>query len=148
MAKFMPIIIALLITGMFAIALLSGIMSFQKENDAVIKITDDPEIGELYSNISSSLSTTSDNANVADNSFKNSTTETTGVTPYITAIGGIWKLIKVGPTLIWKVLVTFIFDKLLGGDPAAFIIATSLAAILVLMIISAVVYMISRGEGG
>lgn len=148
MVKFVPIMIALILTGMFTIALLYGGILFQITNDAPVKITDDPEIANLSTDISSSLGETSNNLNSADQSFSNSTITTTGVIPYVNAISGVWQVIKKGPTLGYNIISTFIFDKLLGGDPTAFVIVSALAAILMLIVISAVVYMVSRGEAG
>lgn len=147
MVKFVPIMTAIILASIFTIALITGGAMLQIQNNAKTKITEDSSIGNLSSDITQTLDETSSNAQTADTAFTNSSVTTTGVTPYVNAIGGLWQILKRGPVLTYNIISAFIFQKLLGNS-AAFLLTSALAAIFILIVISAIVYWISRGEGG
>lgn len=147
MAKLISVIIPLLLLAGFILALLLGGISFQLQNNTPSKITDDSKIQNLTSDLASALSLSSSNANSANQAFSNSSISTSGVTPFISAVGGIWTVITKGPVLLYNIISLFVFETLFG-NPAAFFISGIVATIFILIIISAVVYWVSRGEGG
>lgn len=147
MARFVPLIIALCMLGVFSFALITGGVMFQVQNNVSVTLTNDSATNAFYQSINTSLSDYSNDANAANTAFSNSSITTTGVTPFINAIGGIWKILKASPVIIYNVVIGLIFGKLLGSA-AALVVTSVLAGILILILISAVIYFVSRGEGG
>lgn len=147
MARFVPLMIALIMLGMFSIALITGGTMFQLQNGAPEPLINDSSVSAFYQSINSSLYSSAAGAQTANEAFSNSSIQTTGVTPYISALGGIWKILKASPVVMYNLVVDIVFGKIFG-DSATIVIVSALSAILVLILISAIVYLLSRGEGG
>ena len=147
MVKFRPIVVNLLLFGLVAFAIISFGLLWAQQNNPAQSIANDPAIGTLnstlYGNLTSNYDTTQNNSN----SFDNSSITTNTNLPYIESVGGVWKTLKTAPVVIYQLTVGYAFRYLLGDDTSAVVTAV-VGAILALMIISAVVYWISRGEGG
>lgn len=147
MAKFVPLLIALLMLGIFSFAFLAGGINLQVQNDAPILLNNDSATRYFYQSINDTLYDSSDNFADANQAFSNSSITTTGVVPYLDAIGGVWKIMKTAPLVIYNLVIGLTFAKLFG-DQAALVITSVLGGIMIIIIISAVVFMISRGEAG
>jgi hypothetical protein len=148
MVKFVPLMTMIIVSAMFALALITGGVMFQAQNNAPNPMINDPTIGNLSADLNTNLQASGNNAKTADQSFTNSSIITnTGGVPFMSAIGGVWKVIKVGPMLIYNVFANFLFAKLFGSALGT-TITLSIAGIIILITISAVIYWVSRGEGG
>lgn len=147
MVKFVPLMWWTILSGVFILSLIIGGSLFATYNGNSNILLSDPELNNLSSGITDSLTTTTANTATESGAFSNSSITTTGVTPFISATGGIWKTITIGPNLIWNTLVTFVFTKIFG-DAASLVIFGVVSSLLMLAIISSVIYLVARGEGG
>lgn len=146
MAKFVPLMIGLIMVGIFSISLLTGGVMIQLQNDAPL-ITNDSDIGAFYTSVNDTLYSSATSTTSANEAFTNSSIQTSGAGPYMSAVGGIWNVIKGAPVGLFNLVVTLIFVKIFG-DAAAVVLTIATASIVTLVIISAVVLWVSRGEGG
>lgn len=141
-----PILTALIISGIYIIAMIMGGVTLQLQNDAPVLITNDSALSQFYLSLNSSISEATSNTQTANQAFTNSSIQTTGVTPFLSAVGGIWKILTTAPVAIFNVVVNFIFVKIIG-NPVGLLFVGAVGSILLMMIISGVIKLVSRGEG-
>lgn len=147
MVKFVPLMTAFIVTGLFAFSLITGGMMFQLENDAPIYIGDDPALASLNNSLASTIRDTHTDVTQSSQAFSNSSISSQGGTPYMDAIGGVWKVIKTGPVTLYNLISVFVFGKIFGQE-LGYIVTDVFALLLALVTISAVVMWVVRGEGG
>lgn len=147
MAEFRPIIINLLLLSLFAVAIITGGTMIALQNGGDQSIINDTEFNMLTGNLTSTLENNYRNTSQVSSSFENSSVTLTGGIPFIDSIYGTWKVIKTTPVLVYNLVSSVIFDKLLGDRAKAIIIAV-LSTILMITIIFAIVKLVSTGEGG
>lgn len=147
MVKFVPLIFSILALGVFAFAFLTGSIMFQTQNNISTGLANDTAVSEFYGNITQTLASFSSDANTANTAFNQSSVTVTGITPFVNAVTGIWRIMKAAPVVLYNLTAGLIFGKIVGST-AGFIIAGVLAGILIIMVISAVILFITRGEGG
>lgn len=149
MAKFVPLMIWAIVFGVFSLLLLIGwdFIAITNNIPTNMRLNNDSTTASFYTDLNSTLVTTSENISDANEVFTNSSITTVGVTPYMTSLGAIWKVIKGGPVTLYNLFANYMFP-ILFGSAAATVLTSTIAAIIILITISAVVYWISRGEGG
>ena len=147
MAKFTPIMIGLMLSAAFSFCLIYGGILLQVQNNAPILITGDNATNDFYTQINETLYDSLSNNAIASAAFENSSIQTSGANVFISAVGGIWKVMKVAPVAVYNLVITYGFAKLVGNE-AAFAIVSVIAGIFAIILISAAVYYITRGEGG
>lgn len=147
MAKFVPIMVSLLIVGAFALALFTGGIMLQAQNNAPVLLIGDTDNLAFYQSINDTLQSSYYNTQTAQGSFENSSIQTSGVVPYISSVGGIWKVIRNAPMDVYNLVITYSIARLFG-DSVALTVVLVIGAILTIVIISAVILLTSRGEGG
>jgi hypothetical protein len=148
MVKFVPLFTAIVLISIFSISLLVGLIDFQLQNVTTEKITDDSKIQNLTTDFESSLNSIKSGAEKSNDEFTNSTVSTGGIIPFITAVSGIWGVFRNGISLVYNIVIVYIGTEILGSSPIIGYITGGILAIIIIVIISAIVYWVSRGEGG
>ncbi len=147
MSNFKPILVALLLVGLFALAFLNfGIMTAEIEG-ANQSISDDPSISAYAASLNQTLEASISETEAANTAFSNSSITTTTSFPFVDAIGGIWKTMKNAPIAVWNLSFGLLLSNVLGSEAYAMVIGV-LGAILTMTIIFAVWKLIHSGEGG
>ena len=140
------IIATLIVSAIYIISLVFGGLTLQAQNDAPILLSDNPNLNNLYVSLNDSVNDANDNVDNAYQAFTNSSIITTGVTPFLSAIGGVWKLMINAPVQIFTAIFDFLGAMIFNG-PTGILFIGGVGAILLLMLISAVIKLVSRGEG-
>jgi hypothetical protein len=143
--EFRPIIIALVLAGLFAVAMISGATQLANLNGATQNLNSNPKIANLSENIKNYYSTLPSTLNDTEKAMEGSPLTLT-FTIVVDAIGGIWKTIKLIPTISYTFLTGFIFDELLGSPFA--IVTGVVASLLTITLIFAVWKWLQQAEGG
>lgn len=151
MVRFRPLVTSILLFALFAIAVLNFVFLFSDQNNPAQNILTDPNssIGKYYADLNNTLASSQSNTTNAYGAFENSSINTdTGIFPFITAIGGIWKVIWLYPKIIYDLTIGLLINQLLAGSPLALTISIILGTIVVITIISAIALFVGRYEGG
>lgn len=146
MASFRPLVIALLLLGIFAVAIVSFGINLARENGATQNIGDNPIISNYAGNVSDTLGRAYDNANDSIESLSKSPVTLTGGFPLFDAIAGLWKVLKTVPITVYNLTVGLLLSTILGSTYA--IVLGVVGAIFIITIIFAVWKMLSTGQGG
>lgn len=147
MVNFRPYMISILISGLFAFVLLAGGIQLAVLNNANQSIADEPAIRTFSQSINETLLTTSDAAQAAENATSDSQITRILTIPFLDAIQGIWKTIKVAPVAIYNLIAGLAKTYILGST-AGLIITTLIAAIVTLTILFSVIKFVSTGDAG
>lgn len=147
MAEIRPLLIWLLLLGLFAMAIVTGGIMLAEQNGVNQSIADDPAITEYYSSLNETLADTYTDASNSDAAFSNSSISTSIGIPFIDSIWGIWKTLKEVPVTIYNLTIGLLISKVLG-DVAGAIVLSVLSAILIITVIFAIVKLVSQGESG
>lgn len=141
---FKPIVIGLILVGLFAIAILNAGILISEQNGFAGSIADDSSIAGYKETVIGNLTDVSSSTSASDSVLSNSTITTTTSTPFVDSISGIWKSVRVIPVAIWNTTFGLVAQKLLGGDSV--IVLSVIGAILGLIIIFAVIRFIATGD--
>jgi hypothetical protein len=147
MVRFVPIVTSLLLISLFIIAFVGVGLIIASDNNSNQTIGNDASLTSFNGALINATTNEASQIDASQAAFSNSSITTTGVFPYVNAVGGIWKTLKTTPILVYNLTIGFVLVKILGSTTAA-IVTTILASILAIVIISAVVLWITRGEGG
>lgn len=145
-SRYVPLIAAILLIGLFATAIINFGIMVADQNDASINIGDDPAIINYYGNVSENLIASSNAVQSSDAALTNSSIQTSGST-FVDASRGIWKSIRNAPTMVWNLTFGLIIDKLFGGA-AGIAVAAVVGAILGMILFAAVIRMLTQGDMG
>ena len=150
MARFNNLMTWLILSGLFVLALINFGLLFQSQNINAISpqsyFINYSGFVTLNNTLQENLSSSVSNIEASGFSAENSSITTGSLgNPFFNAVGGIWKVIKVAPTAIYNLLAGFLTNTLLAGG-SGLIVLYSISSIMVLTIIGAVVYLITRGE--
>lgn len=145
-SEFRPIIIGMLLAGLFTIAMLSASISFSALNNVPQSLGSDPILSNLNANITDYYETIPDTTNQTSGVLESSTITTTFVI-ILDSIGGIWKTMKVMPITTYNLLSNVIFPTLLGSQGTAIIIGI-VGSLFLITIIFAVWKWLNSAEGG
>jgi len=141
---FNPIIIGLILAGLFAIAIINGGIMISEQNDFSGSIGDDARLSSYKESITNNLTAISTTTDSVDGVLSNSSITTTTSIPFFDSINGIWKAVRIIPVAIWDSSFVLLSERLFGEDKA--IVLTILGVIIALTIIFAVVKWISTGD--
>lgn len=147
MANFRPILVALLVLGLFGVAIITAGIRLASVNGANQSIGDDLSLAAYSSSLNQSLKDAYDSSVAANAAVSNSSITLTSTLPFIDAIGGIWKTLKSAPIAIWNLTFGIVFQNILGDNSYAIVIGV-IGAILLMTIVFAVWKLISSGESG
>ena len=147
MTEFRPLIVSLLIVGLFAFALMSAGILIGSQNNAQQNIGDDPAISSYKTSLENNLRRASESANTSERGLESSqvTLSTGGV--ILDTIGKIWKTMKTIPITVYNLTAGILFTRLFGNEAGGLVFGV-IATILILTIIFGVWKWISTGEGG
>lgn len=147
MANFRPIVISLLLVGLFAMALISGGVMLAQKNGAGQSIADDPNIMAYAENLNKTLGNAHSDALSADEAIGSSPVTLTSGFPVFDAISGVWKTIKTVPVTVFNLTFNLLQEHILGSQAFSIVLGV-IGAILTITIIFAVWKMVATGEGG
>jgi len=147
MVNFRPIIVSLLLVGLFAICMITAGIQIATVNNANQSIGDDAVLAAYASSMNSSLEATVSAANTTEDAISSSPITLTSGFPVFDSITGVWKTLKVIPVTIYNLTFGLVFGRLLGGGVAAIVVGV-IGSILTITIILSVWKMVSTGESG
>lgn len=147
MADFRPILVALLLSGLFAIAFIFGAEMMASQNNAVNNINSDPQIGNYSQQIQSTLQSSSTDANTAESAVGNSTITLTSQGIIIDAISGIWKTLQAASITVYSLTIGFLLVNI-NNSPQFALVTGTIAAILTITIVFAVWKSVRTGDSG
>lgn len=146
MANFRPILVSLLLAGLFMISIITGGITLAYANNANQSIGDDPAIIAYATSLNETLGESITNANSGEEAISSSPITLTSSIPFYDAITGIWKTLKTVPITIWNLTVGLLITRVLGNN--FYIVLGVIGAILTITIIFAVWKFVSQGESG
>lgn len=146
-AKFRPIIVALLLAGLFAAAIINAGLLVAINNGSSQSIGDDPAIASYKQALESSLMNASRDANTSETNLGTSPVSLTIGGSVFDALGGMWKTMKEVPVTVYNLTFGLLATKLFG-DPSYGIVLGVIAAIITITIIIGVVRLVASGDGG
>jgi hypothetical protein len=142
---FKGILVALLVTGLLMVLMISGAVMLSEQNDFAGSPADDSSLSSYKTEIEDSLGDAYTQTTDSDAVLSNSTVTTTTSFPFIESINGIWKNIRQAPLSVWNLTMGLLLEKALGENKT--IVLTVLGAILSLMLIFSIIYLIATGDG-
>lgn len=144
MAGLKPLFIGLLLTGLFAFAMITGGIMVADQNSGVVSIGDDPALSNYKTQIQSSLNDASTDANSSLEALGNSPLSAIPGAFIFEAIAGVWKTLKIVPSTIYNLTFGVLKDKVFGDSfGVAFGI---MAAIIIILIILGVIKLVVSGQ--
>lgn len=143
-----PIIVSLLLFGLFAIAIINGALLLSVFNSPNQTIANDPALIEYSNALNSTLASSYADANASETAIGTSPVTLSSNSGIIfDAIAGVWKTMKKAPVAIYNLTLGLIFAKIFADSQFAIVFAI-LGAILLIVIVFAVVELTSTGQGG
>lgn len=141
------ILVAVILSGLFAIALLNAGQSLFEANDVNRTLASDPQLNNYISNLNNTLSTSLQNNNDVETAIGETppTLSTTGL--IFESVGNVWKTLKTVPVTIYNLTIGLLFTKLLGSNQFA-IAVVIVEALFVMALLFFVVKWAFTGEGG
>lgn len=147
--KFLPIVIWLLLSGLFIYSLIQGAVTLAALNSPNQTIANAPVIRSLQNDLNDTLIDFYDVANETETSISGSPlTLTSGSGGIIVdAIGTVWKSIKITSVLLYNLTLGFIFSYIFGSQTFGVVIGV-ISGLVILTIVFAVWKMLSQGDAG
>lgn len=146
MATLRPIIISLMIFGLFSLALLNGGILLALANNSNQTIANSPSVQRYADLLNATLEQYQSVANASEEAIATSPISRIFDNIIFDAIGGIWRSIKTLPTTVFNITTDFIGPVLFSG-PFLVVIGV-ITALLTITIVIAVWKMVFTGEGG
>jgi len=145
MSGIKPLLVGILLAGLFAFALIQGGSLLAKHNNANQSITDSPALSSFKINIEDSLGEAEDNANGSLNALGDSPlSEVSGGLVIFTAISGVWKTLKAVPVTIYNLTFGLAKSSIFGEDFN--VVFGIIGAIIIMLIIFGVIKMLTSGQ--
>lgn len=146
MVKFAPLMIALILWGLFSFALIQMGIQLADSNNANQSIADDPAIASFNESVKNILEELETDVNSSETAISEpSLISSIRENIIIDAIGGVWKVLKNVPTSLYNIATGLWKSEIFQG-PLIIVIGT-IGAILTLVVIIAVWRMLFTGEG-
>ena len=123
--------VALVMIGLFTVALIGFAMNFASDNDAVVDLADDPELSSLYTRAEGNLSGFDEGAESSYASIVETTIDPAGQT---TAAGGQFAITPVNVIGIVKNIIKVGYIKIFGTGSGFGIFLTTCLGLLVFII--------------
>ena len=144
MAGLRPLLVGLLLSGLFAFALITGGIMLGTNNNSQNNIGNDPALASYKTNLESTLGEAQANANASVEAIGESPISVIPGAFVFDAIAGVWKTLKVVPVTIYNLTFGLLKAKVFG---ATFDVVFGItAAILIILIIFGVIKMVSSGQ--
>lgn len=145
MAGIKPLLIGILLAGLFAYAIIQAGALISVHNNANQSITDSPVLSSFNRSLEISLSQAQENANASLEALGNSPlSEVSGGLVIFTAISGVWKTIKAVPVTIYNLTFGLAKSNIFGEK---FNVAFGIiGGIVIMLIIFAVIKMLMSGQ--
>lgn len=144
MAGFRPLIVGLLLAGLFAYALINAGLLIAINNNPSQTIGNDESLSDYKDSLESNLQESYANSNSSEESFSKSPLSLSNII-VVDAIGGVWKSIKIIPVAIYNLTIGILIQKLFSSQE--FSIALSvIGAILIITFVLLAWKLLSTGE--
>lgn len=147
MVKFLPLLIGLMLGGLFAFALITGGIMLAENNNPSQSIGNDPVLSNFSSNIENALGESTSTSDTAEESLGASPVTLNENSIFFDALGGLWKSLKAIPVTIYNLTMRLIFTKIFGSQAGAIIFGV-IGGIISMIIIFGVWKMIKTGDAG
>lgn len=144
MSGFKPILVSLILAGLFAFSLLYGGYLLAVNNDASQSILDNPAMNSFKENLEDNLTGFYDTVNASETSFAKSPISLSQIV-FVDALGGIWKTLKIIPLAIWNLIAGLVIGNLLT-QTQFIIVGGVVGSLLIITIIFGVWKLINTGE--
>lgn len=145
MSGIKPLLIGVLLAGLFAFALIQGGSLLAEHNNANQSITDNPALIVFKTDLESTLGDAHENANGSLNALGDSPlSEVSGGLVIFTAISGVWKTLKAVPVTIYNL--TFGLAKTNIFGESFNVVFGIIGAIIIMLIIFGVIKMLTSGQ--
>ena len=144
MSGLKPLLVGLLLSGLFAFALITGGIMVGTTNKATNNIGDDPALASYKASLESSLGQAHTNANASIESLSESPISVIPGAFIFDAIAGVWKTLKTVPVTIYNLTFGVAKDKIFGSSFN--VVFGIIAAILIILIIFGVIKMVVSGQ--
>lgn len=146
MVNIKPILVSLLVIGLFAMGIISFGIRLAEINEAPQSIGDDPSISRFRSQLNESLAQANEDAIAGQQAIEESPTTINLGLYIIDAIGGVWKTLISVPITLYNLTVGFLFENVFAGNSFAIALGI-IGAIIGISVILAVWKLVSTGEG-
>lgn len=145
MSGIRPLLVGILLAGLFAFALIQGGALLSTHNQANQSITDSPALSGFKTDIESSLDNAQANANGSLTALGDSSlSEVSGGLVIFSAISGVWKTLKAVPVTIYNL--TFGLAKTSVFGEGFNVVFGIIGAIIIMLIIFGVIKMLTSGQ--
>lgn len=144
MAGLKPVFIGLILTGLFAFALISSGVYLASSNHANRSIIDDQALSSFKTVLESNLSQASTNANSSLESIGNSPISAVLGSTIFDSISGVWKTLKTVPVAVYNLIAGQLKQRIFGDDYG--IVLGILSTILMVVIIFGVIKLVTQGQ--
>ena len=135
MRGFSGLLIGLLVTGLFIMALLIGGTQLSTNIDGSQSIANQPQIAKLTANLTTQLNAAYGTANDTETAVSKSKTTITQGTVFLDAMAGVWTTMKIIPIAVYNAANLFISTTLLSGSPMYLVIGGVVGAILIFLFV-------------
>lgn len=139
-----PLIVGLLLSGLFAFALITSGIMIANSNHASHSIGDDPAIASYKNSLEGTLNQAQENANSSIEAIGESSISVIPGAYIFDAIAGVWKTLKVVPVTIYNLTIGLLKNKIFGNNFN--VVFGIFSAILIILIIFGVIKLISSGQ--
>lgn len=146
MSGIKPLLVGILLAGLFAFALISGGIMLAINNGANQSIGDDPALAAYKASLEVTLAEAETNANASINALGDSAVTEVQGSVIFEAISGVWKTLKIVPVTIYNL--TFGLGKTKIFGETFNVVFGIIAAILIIGIIFGVIKMLTSGDDG
>lgn len=144
MRGFLGLIVGILVSGLFVVALLYGGGRLSEDNNGQ-SILQDSSINKTFTTLNTDLNKAWDSANNTETATAKSPLTISQGSFIINAMGGLWVTVKVIPTLVWNTMLLFLQNSLFGS-PAFAVVFGVIGAIVIFMFTLYAWKLISSGE--
>lgn len=144
MSGLKPLLVGILLTGLFAFALISGGIMLAENNAAPQSIGDDPALSSYKTSLEDTLEQAHTDANASIESLGKSPISVISGFAIFDAVYSVWKTLKVVPVTIFNLTIGLAQEELLG--PSFYIVIGIISTILLILIIFGVIKMIISGQ--
>lgn len=136
--------IGLILTGLFAFALITGGIQLAELNNGANSLADDPAFSTYKTNLTTALQKAHNDTNASIESLGDSPLSAIPGAFIFEAISGVWKTLKVVPVTIYNLTFGLAKDKIFGDSFA--LVFGVIGAIITLLIIFGVIKLVSSGQ--
>jgi hypothetical protein len=144
LAGIKPLLIGLLLSGLFAFALITAGITLSLTNHASHSIGDDPAISAYRISLNNTLNEAQADANSSLEAIGESSVSILSLGSIVDAVAGIWKTLKVVPVTIYNLTIGLLKGKVFGSSFN--VVFGIMGAILIILIIFGVIKLIFSGQ--